>query len=317
MLLINYEEVCLNSENSLTLTVTTAVISLILSLTSIVGNVLIFLAVVLDPNKNLRRPFSWLIVNLAVADLLFGALVDPITAIYHLKLCLGKKPRSDELIILNTSFFSSSTASALTIASLAFERYLSVRKPNTYRNTVTNKRIIFTVVPIWLISFASLIMYLKHGYVTSSFINVNASLLLAASLSCFMYFLMWRKLRERPQASDHRITTLHSTPSDLISSNPVTVSRNIMEEKVTRMFLVVLVVMFCCYGSSALLTYLLAFCHSCSCVTLHWFLDFGFILVSINSSLNFFCYAMQSSRFRSAFIKILKIKKIVISTGQN
>ena len=309
MLLTNYEEVCLNSENSLTLTITTAVISLTLSLTSIVGNVLIILAVVLDPNKNLRRPFSWLIVNLAAADLLFGALADPFTAIYHFKLYLGKKPRNEELILLNTSFFSSSTASALTIASLAFERYLSVRKPNEYRNRVTNKRIIFTIVAIWLISFASLIMYLKLGYVLSSFINVNASFLLAASLSCFMYFLMWRKLKERTQVNHDRRKTSHAVPSDLISSNPVIVSRNKMEEKVTRMFLVVLVVMLCCFGSSALFTYFLAFCESCSCVTLHWFLDFGFILVSINSSLNFFCYAMQSSRFRSAFIKILKRKK--------
>ena len=130
-MLINYGDVCLNSGNSLTLTVTTAIISLILSLTSIVGNVLIILAVVLDPNKNLRRPFTWLIVNLAVADLLFGAIADPLMAIYHFGLYFGKKPRNDELTVLDSSFFSSSTASVLTIVSLAFERYLSVRKPNT------------------------------------------------------------------------------------------------------------------------------------------------------------------------------------------
>ena len=81
-----------------------------------------------------------------------------------------------------------------------------------------------------------------------------------------------------------------------------------MEEKVTKMFLVVLVAMFCCYGSSTLFSYLLNFCESCSCDELHWLLDSSLTLVLLNSSLNFFCYAMQSTRFRSAFVKILKKK---------
>ena len=308
MTLINFKELCLDSETPLDLAVTTTVVSLILSVTSIVGNILIILAVVLDPNKNLRRPFSWLIVNLATADLISGAITNPTNVSFHFKICLGMKANDGEAIVLSTSFLISSTASALTIASLAFERYLSVRKANTYRNTVTNKRTLFIVVAIWMMSFASPIMYLKLGYVLSTFINVNAALLLATSVSCFMYFLMWRKLRERPQVNHNRITS-HSVPSDFTSSNPATVSRKKMEEKVTRRFIVVLVVMLCCYGSSALFTYFLAVCESCSCVTLHWFIDLGFILVSINSCLNFFCYAMQSSRFRSVFIKILKIKK--------
>ena len=302
----------------LALAASTTVISVILSLTSIVGNVLIILAVVLDPNKNLRRPFSWLIVNLAAADLISGAIANPTTASFHFKMCLGKKPNAGESIVLSTSFLVSSTASALTIASLAFERYLSVRKPNTYRNTVTNKRIIFTVVAIWVVSIASLIMYSRLGFVLSSFINVNASLLLAAFLSCFMYFLMWRKLRERPQVNHNRrvvsysssqLETPQSSHADRTSSNPVVASKNVMQDKVSEMFLVVLVVMLCSYGLSALFTYLLVLCKSCSCVAQHSFLDFGSIFVSINSCLNFFCYAMQSSRFRSAFIKILKIKK--------
>ena len=186
---------------------------------------------------------------------------------------------------------------------------------------MTNKRVIFTVVAIWLISFASLLIYFEFGYVLSSFINVNASLLLATSVSCLMYFLMWRRLKERTQANhNRRPTSLPSTTQENQQSslsaetrikrlNRIVKSKNKMEEKVTNMFLVVLVVMFCCYGSSALFSYILNFCESCSCDELHWFLDSSLILVLLNSSLNFFCYAMQSSRFRSAFVKILRKKK--------
>ena len=299
---------------------------LILSLTSVVGNILIILAVVVDPNKNLRRPFSWLIVNLAVADLIAGAVTDPIIALSHFRVCLGKKQEDGEMSILNKSFFISSTASALTVASLAFERYLSVRKPDKYRNTVTNKRVIFTVVAIWLMSSASLIMYLNFGFVLSSFINVNASLLLATSVSCFIYFLMWRKLKERTQGNHNRRTTSPTlngqenqqssmtAPTELTTSNRIMESRHEVEKKVTKMFVVVLVAMFCCFGSSTLFSYLSVFCESCSCDELHWFIDFSLILVSLNSSLNFLCYAMQSSRFRSAFIKIFKNRRHVVTT---
>ena len=323
---IDFEEICSYSDAPLSLAATTTVTFLILSLTSVVGNILIILAVVVDPNKNLRRPFSWLIVNLAVADLIAGAFTDPIIALSHFRVCLGKKQDDGEMSILNKSFFISSTASALTVASLAFERYLSVRKPDKYRNTVTNKRVIFTVVAIWLMSSASLIMYLNFGFVLSSFINVNASFILASSVSCFMYFLMWRKLKERTQANHNRRTTpltlngqenqqsSMTAPTELTTSNRIMESRYEVEKKVTKMFVVVLVAMFCCFGSSTLFSYLSVFCESCSCDELHWFIDFSLILVSLNSSLNFFCYAMQSSRFQSAFIKILKKKRRVVVT---
>ena len=318
MPLIDFEEICSYSDAPLSLAVTTIVSSLILSITSIVGNILIILAVVLDPNKNLRRPFSWLIVNLSTADLIAGAITSPLLASFYNKVRLGKTLDDDETFALDASFLISTTASALTIASLAFERYLSVRKPNTYRNTVTNKRITFTVVAIWLISSALLIMYIKLGYVLSSFISANASFILATSVSCFMYFLMSRKLKERTQTNHYRrktsltLTTQENqqisltAQTGITTSNRIVKSRSKMEEKVTRMFLVVLVVMFCCYGSSTLLSYILNFCESCSCDELHWLLDSSLILVLLNSSLNFFCYAMQSPRFRSAFVKILK-----------
>ena len=320
MPLIDFEEICSYSDAPQTLAVTTIVSSIILCITSVVGNILIILAVVLDPNKNLRTPFSWLIVNLSTADLFAGAITCPVITSFHNRIRLGRSLDDGETFLFDTSLLISSTASALAIASLAFERYLSVRKPSTYRNTVTNKRIIFTIVAIWLISSASLIMYIKLGYVLSSFINVNASFILATSVSCFMYFLMWWKLKERRQANHNKSTTSHSlttkenqqssvTPQNGIARlNRIVERRNKMEEKVTKMFLVVLVVMFCCYGSSTLFSYILNFCKSCSCDELHWFLDISFTLILLNSSLNFFCYAMQSSRFRSAFIKILKIK---------
>ena len=319
----HFEKNCPFSEVPLALAVITTGISLILSFLSILGNILVILSVALDPNKNLRTPFNWLIVNLAAADLITGTITDPISVSIHFKLCLGKKNTDAEQVVYNMSYFISCTASALSITSLAVERYLAVRKPATYRNKMTIKRIVFTVAVIWLISLSLPSIYFEVGYILYSFVFVNVSLVLAISITCITYILMWRKIKGRshktianhnksiPSLSspEHEKFQCSSTAlNDPTVSNLVVTNTNKMEEKVTKMFLVVLIAMFCCYGLATLFIYLINFCESCSCVALHWFLDLACISILINSILNFFCYAMQSSRFRSAFIKILKIK---------
>ena len=139
---------CPFSDVPLALAVVTTGICLILSFLTVFGNILIILSVALDPNKNLRRPFNWLIVNLAAADLITGTITDPISVSIHFKLCLGKKNTYAEQAVLRMSYFISCTASVLSITSLAVERYLAVRKPTTYRNKMTNKRIMVTVAVI-------------------------------------------------------------------------------------------------------------------------------------------------------------------------
>ena len=83
-----------------------------------------------------------------------------------------------------------------------------------------------------------------------------------------------------------------------------------VERRLTQRFVVVLIALLCCYGPSTIVIYVMTFCtESCSCVTLHWLRDIHFLLVIANSSVNFFAYALRSSRFRKAFAKILRLKK--------
>jgi hypothetical protein len=81
-----------------------------------------------------------------------------------------------------------------------------------------------------------------------------------------------------------------------------------LEQRLTKRFLVVLMALLLCYGPSTILIYVMTFCASCSCTTLHWLRDLQFLFVIANSSVNFFAYALRSSRFRKAFAKILRIK---------
>ncbi|XP_028407246.1 probable G-protein coupled receptor No18 [Dendronephthya gigantea] len=323
-----FEKRCLTAGAPTELSFITTSLSMVFTLTSIPGNILIILAVVLDPNKNLRSPFNWLVVNLATADLIVGAVTNPISVYIHMKEGLNKKITSGDVKAIHMSYFISCTASVLSLSSLALERYLAVRKPNTYRTNVTNKRIILTVACIWLISLSLPNIYFEVGYTTYAFIFANSAVAVAIVITCLTYTLMLRKVQKRSQnvssnndtvrkapysiqapstsgpPQDERLSTVPTnTPSSILNS-----ARQ-MEAKVTRMFIVVLIAMLCCYGPSTLFIYIMNFCEQCSCITLHWFRDLQFVFVLLNSSVNFWCYAVQSPRFRSAFTKILKIAK--------
>ena len=90
-----------------------------------------------------------------------------------------------------------------------------------------------------------------------------------------------------------------------------------IEQRMTRRFLVVLLALVLCYGPGTIIIYVMTFCRSCGCVTLHWLRDLQFLVIIANSSVNFFAYALRSSRFRKAIGKILKIKTIEGSLGSN
>ena len=90
-----------------------------------------------------------------------------------------------------------------------------------------------------------------------------------------------------------------------------------IEQNMTRRFLVVLIALLLCYGPSTIIIYVMTFCKSCGCVTLHWLRDLQFLFIIANSSVNFFAYALRSSRFRKAIGKILKIKTVEVSLVSN
>ena len=348
----------------------TASMSIVFIITNIPGNILVILAVFLDPNKNLRTPFNWLVVNLAIADLIVGVITEPFFVYYHIKEGMKKNRVSEELMTIHMAYFVSCTASVLSLTSLAVERYLAVRKPNTYRNKVTNKRILLTIVMIWLISLSLPNIYFHVGFPNYAFIFANTCNVVAVLIICITYTLMRRKVNNvrskntrklaapsiSPEAinktrhcqrlstaitriaeyeddvthSRQSLRTQAATPStsakanvvkspdqnhlptlntNLNSSNALSNSKQLLEAKVTEMFLIVLIVLLCCYGPSTIMMYLVNFCENCSCTTLHWFRDVHILFVLMNSSINFFCYSLRCSRFRRAFVKLLRLNR--------
>ena len=340
-----FEKRCQDVEAPPELSFTTASISILWILTNIPGNILIILAVVLDPNKNLRTPFNWLLVNLATADLIVGFITEPISVYYLINEGLRVHRSPGVLKANHLAYFISCTASVLSLTSLAVERYLAVRKPNAYRTNVNNKRIAATVAIIWLISLSLPQVYLEVGFTMYGFIFANSSIVIAVSIICITYALMRRKIKSHlsnssdisskvsrsvvssvdelrendPQSGQStaavsnqiQMESQNQLPNanlNLSTSNTAIAKRQLLEDKVTGMFLIVLIALLCCYGPSTIMMYFVNFCESCSCATLHWFRDIHFVLIFANSSVNVFCYALRSSRFRNAFANFFRLK---------
>lgn len=310
----SFEKRCLTLGAPTELSFFTTTFSILFMILNIPGNLLVILAVVKDPYKNLRTPFNYLMANLALADLIVGTVTDPSSIYIHWKEGTNAKLLKTEVQVLHMSYFISCTASVLSLATLAVERYLAVRKPHTYRNKFTTKRVFATVGCIWLVSITLPFVYFEVGYITYAFIFANTAIVLAIAITCFTFGLMIRAFQQRARGDD-AVTYMNHNAEQEKTQAPV--ERNAQsqtaakwERKVTKMFFVVLLALLCCYGPSTVFIYSMSFCESCSCTALHWFRDLQFLFVIMNSSVNFFCYALRSPRFRNAFAHILRIKRM-------
>lgn len=68
------------------LSITTSVITSLLTVITLPGNLLICIAMLRDPNKELRTTFNYLLLNVAISDLLIGAVTDTIFVYFHIRL---------------------------------------------------------------------------------------------------------------------------------------------------------------------------------------------------------------------------------------
>lgn len=130
----SFEERCTTIGAPSHLSFFTTTFSILFTILNIPGNFLVILAVIVDPYKNLRTPFNYLMANLAFADLIVGTVTDPISIYIHWKEGIRAPLHLGEVRALHMSYFISCTASVLSLATLAVERYLAIRNPHTYRN---------------------------------------------------------------------------------------------------------------------------------------------------------------------------------------
>ena len=155
--------------------------------------------------RKLRERRHFLLISLAIADMLVGGLSVP------LYIAVGIHPKN-LLLILSFQCVDVFTGviSIFTLASISLERMHAIAWPFRHR-TLTSKFYTCVIGIPWIVgSLGILARVLLHFYMISPlafFVIINASVSTPLLFTSVAYFVIWRKQRcqrpARPQAAGH------------------------------------------------------------------------------------------------------------------
>lgn len=180
---------CRNATSPSELSTITASFSFVLLIVTVPTNLLVCLAIIIDPNKKLRTQFNCFTFNLALADLLVGCLTESLAVYIHIRQSIHKEfghedhPRIQKL--LHIPYFIASVASVLSISALALERWLALTSPFKYRVYFKVKLCLLMSVIIWIIALSYGAMNVWLDYILENFILVNTALLFTGTVVSF------------------------------------------------------------------------------------------------------------------------------------
>lgn len=298
MVLVN-EDLCARIWAPRYLSFITATISGALSVITVTGNLMVCVSVVKDPYKELRTPFNFYIINLALADLIVGLVTEPIAVWVHIR--EGFSLTMENVWIIHMSYFISCTASVLSLCALTMDRYNAITTPLKHRvSGLSLKRTLFTSGFIWIFSLSIPFIYFKLGFLTYSLVFANTAVSITFITLIFAYVRIFQTLT----AQVKRWSRKDKKYGCRTRRNAI-----LREERITKVFLLMLVLFVSCYSPSCAMIYVMNLCKSCSCYTLHWLRDLQFLFVLLSSSLNPFVYAWRIPPFRRAFMTLMKQKK--------
>lgn len=284
------------------LSISTAIIASLLCVITIPGNLLICISVLKDPNKDLRSSFNFFVLNLALSDLIAGLVTEPIFVWYHASEADGN-PVTRLVWIVHVTYFISCLASLLSIAALAIDRYLSVT--SKYRRKVPVQKSVYVSIVIWLLSFSISMIYFATSFYKFVLIFSNVATMTTLGIIMFSYVKIYQSLHSH---MEKRATSIRSRSQGKILK---------YEKKATRAFLYILVVFIFFNAPSCVMAYVINFCVTCDCETIHWLRDFQFLSALFNCSANQFLYALRMPLFISRHKKHPQVVSILFTVHES
>ena len=256
---------CADVKAPMPLSFFTGKVSLLLALVRIPGNLIVCIAVLKDPFRSLKTPFTLFVVNLAVADLVVGAVTEPLSALTHFREGFSLEVRLF-VVPLHMSYFISCTASVLNLAALTADRLAAISYSLQYRVRFSTTRATVIAGLIWLVSLLLPFTYFKVGALKYAFVFANTAVALTLLTFLFTYVRalramraqvsQWDVMRQSSQSEDNRARLRAASVENIIQA-----------------FMVMLGFFLCCYIPSCMIIYIMILCSSCNCTTIHVFRD--------------------------------------------
>ena len=274
----------------------TTVMSILFCVFAVAGNGLVGILLALDPIKALRTPANYFIINLAFSDMTIACVTLPLTAYWHYvetaRVSLASHNKA-----LHLAFFISTTACCLSHVALSIDRYIAVRSPMAYRNSINMTRSYVITVLIWVISGLVPLMYFKLGYVTYLMVFANGALLLTLLVLTAVCVGVHRALQSHEKE-------LVENEKKSQTERRVSVFLELRQKKVTRVFLVVIVVFVICTAPAVIFIYIINFCETCPCLAIHVMRDLQLLFVLSTSAINPFICTLRLPTFRMSLKRL-------------
>ena len=273
-------------------------VSLCLAVIITTTNASVIIAVAKDPLKKLRSPFAFFLANAAISDCVVGAFAMPISTVFHYREA-ERKINPEFIYILHLSYFISATASLASMVAMAIDRHNSLVSIRVRRPKLPLRYCITVSSLVWIVAFGFSGFYFLTGFVTLVLVYVNIAFVSSFGITLITYVKVIRKMRKTTRVLNENK-----------ANNERGCRAALRENKVTKVFMSMLLAFLSVYFPTFIFIYLLQFCLSCPCSTRHVFRDLVFLLVSAGSATNPIVCIMKMPVLRQSIYAILSRQEV-------
>lgn len=254
---------------------------------AIIGNALILIA--LKRTASIHSPSMLILGGLAVSDLVVGIFVQPFY--------VAKELTENQLssVVWDTAAYPVCGVSLLVITASSVDRYLALHYHLRYSILVTNSRVIFTTVVIWLFNYLSSLFYFWSQLIYHLILAVNIGTCLIISTFCYVKIYQIVRRHHRQIRAQQRAVE---------SSYKNNMSRMMDLKKSAINHFLIYTCMVICYMPLYILLTLHATHQSYKFWKNEW--NFATTLVLMNSSINPFLYCWRIGELRRAVVTTAK-----------
>lgn len=269
------------------------IVYIIVSLFTIFSNLLLCVAYWKDPFNNLRSVQNYFVLNLAIADLIMGAISEPLLVVTYW--------HDHNLIYFIHYLFAiiSAACSLLNITALSIIRYFAVKQPFLTQSIVNERSVIVGIVVVWVIAIHyALLPFVGWRDKTFQLYLYGLACVIPTVVFIVAYFLVYRALRR------HTIVI-----KGLAEGKSLALENALRTEKAaTRTVLLVLMVFLALWIPFLTIDFIIVQCESCRNETFHLARDITLSLVYFSSGINPVIYAWRVQVFRRAFMRVLGVQ---------
>ena len=270
----------------------------VVSLFTILVNLLLCVAYWRDPFRELQAVQNYFILNLGLADLIMGALSEP--------LLIATYWNNNNVIFFVHYLFAiiSASCSLLNIMALSIVRYFAVQKPFESQNIINKRNVKISIAVIWGIAIHFALLPLA-GWRDKTFQLYLYGLGCVVPTVVFTaaYFMVYRAIRKHTAMIKH----IGTEEKSQLLRNTIRI-----EKKATRTVLMVLVVFLILWIPFLICDFAVVQCSNCRTSAFHLARDITLSLVYFSSGINPLIYAWRIKAYRRAFLRVLGFKVLSV-----